>query len=146
MSASDGAGRADRVAITLSALCLVHCLVIPVALLAAPAVGVAVLGTETAVHWLLLGVAVPVSVYALWHGYRQHRQSLCVVLGAVGLCLMFVAVSHVAGASREVPLTLAGVVVLLVAHAYNLRSSLNGGPPGSLNGGPAGARRCAHGD
>ncbi len=138
MSASDPGGRADRVAIALSALCLVHCLVIPVALLAAPALGLAVLGTETAVHWLLLGIAVPVSVYALWQGYRQHRQRFCVVLGAAGLCLLFVAVSHLAGASREVPLTLAGVILLLVAHAYNLR--------GSLSGGALGAGRCAHGD
>lgn len=113
--------RLDKVAIGLSVVCLVHCLALPVLVLAAPAVGALVLGTESPVHWLLLGLALPVSGYALWHGFRHHHQRLALLLGCCGLALMFVAVAHLTAATLELPLTVAGVLVLLAAHLLNLR-------------------------
>jgi hypothetical protein len=114
--------RYDRVAIGLSIACLVHCLALPVALLLAPTLGPLMLGTESPVHWLLLGLALPVSVYALWHGYRAHGQLLGLWLGALGLLIMLVAVSHIFDRSRETVLTVIGVSLLLVAHLSNLRN------------------------
>ena len=118
---SDTSTRIDKLAIALSALCLAHCLAVPVAILAAPALGALVLGTESPVHWVLLGVALPISGYALWRGYRHHGQVNSLLLGGLGLMLMFVAVSHLLSAALEVPLTVVGVVALLAAHVLNLR-------------------------
>jgi uncharacterized membrane protein HdeD (DUF308 family) len=98
-----------------------------VALLLVPAVGVLFATTETEVHWVLLGVALPISVFALHRGFRRHRRWSGVVLGAVGLVLMSVAVTHLFGAELETLITSMGVLLLLVGHALNLRYTLSAG-------------------
>ncbi|NIM33395.1 MAG: MerC family mercury resistance protein, partial [Pseudomonas stutzeri] len=75
----------DRFAIALSGLCLLHCLVIPVLLVAAPAISGLVLGTETTVHWIFLGMAVPTSIWALWRGYRRCHHLRALLWGIAGL-------------------------------------------------------------
>jgi hypothetical protein len=116
----------DKVAIGLSLLCLVHCLALPLAVLLAPALEAALLGSESHVHWALLGLAVPTSCYALWHGYRHHGRRAVPVMGFFGLAVMLLGVSHVTARSLEAPITVAGVVVLLVAHVVNLRYHAHG--------------------
>jgi hypothetical protein len=118
---SDDDVRLDKLAVGLSVLCLVHCLALPVALLLMPGLGSLVVGTESPFHWVLLGLALPVSGYALWHGYRHHGRRLVLVLGMLGLALMFVAVSHVVSARLETSLTVVGVLMLLCAHLSNIR-------------------------
>jgi hypothetical protein len=111
----------DRVAVLLSAVCLLHCMAIPLAILVLPALGSLFLGSETLVHWLLLGLAVPISVLALWVGYARYGNLRSVLLGTSGLLLMFLAVSHLFGRAPEVPLTLAGVTLVACAHWLNIR-------------------------
>lgn len=115
----------DRVAIGLSVLCMVHCVGVSFAAVMAPALGLLFVRTEHEVHWVLLGVAVPLSVIALWRGYRRHHRSGCVALGVVGLVLMTLGVSHLLARALETPLTLIGVTLLLVAHLQNLRYSVS---------------------
>lgn len=111
----------DRVAVLLSAVCLLHCMAIPLAILVLPAMSGLLLGSETLVHWLLLGIAVPISGLALWVGYSRYRNVRSVLLGISGLLLMFVAVSHLFGRAPEVPLTLVGVTLVACAHWLNIR-------------------------
>jgi len=113
--------RLDRLAIALSTLCLLHCLAIPLAVLAAPAVTAWFSGTETAVHWVLLALAVPLSIWAYSRGYRRHGGIAATVLGGLGLALMLLGVSHLLAGSWEIPLTLLGVVLVSVGHATNIR-------------------------
>jgi hypothetical protein len=121
----DAETRLDKVAITISVVCLAHCLALPVAIVAAPALGSVVLGTESPVHWVLLALALPVSARALWLGYRHHQQWHTLALGALGLGFMGAGVTHVISAELEMPLTVAGVLGLLAAHVLNLRHSLH---------------------
>ena len=111
----------DRAAVLLSAVCLVHCAAIPLAILLLPALGAILLESETLVHWVLLGVAVPISALALWVGYSRFGNRRSVVLGSVGLLLMFLAVSHLPGRDTDVALTLLGVVLVAGAHWLNIR-------------------------
>jgi hypothetical protein len=111
----------DRFAIMLSGLCLVHCLLIPVMVVLAPALSALVLGTETTVHWIFLALAVPTSCWALRRGFRRHRNLAALVAGLVGLCVMFLGVSHLLHRGLEVPLTVIGVSLVVVAHVLNLR-------------------------
>ncbi len=120
----------DRFAIALSGLCLLHCLVIPVVLALAPAFSGFVLGTETTVHWVFLGLAVPTSIWALWRGYRRCHHLRALVLGIAGLLVMFLGVSHLFDPSLEVPLTLVGVTMVVVAHVLNLRTRGPAAPGG----------------
>jgi len=120
LARDEGTG-VDKVAIGLSLLCLVHCLALPLAVLLAPTLEAALLGTESHVHWVLLGLALPTSCYALWHGYRHHGRRAVPVMGFLGLAVMLLGVSHLTARSLEAPITTVGVVVLLVAHVINLR-------------------------
>lgn len=111
----------DRIAIFLSGLCLVHCLALPVALLVGTVFGEWLLATETQMHWLLLGLAAPVSLWALGHNARYGAYSN-LLIGCLGLALMLVGVSHVAGELYEALITTLGVVLVLIAHVRNFRT------------------------
>ncbi|MCZ6640498.1 MAG: MerC domain-containing protein [Gammaproteobacteria bacterium] len=113
--------RLDRAAIWLSGICLVHCLAIPFAVLALPVIGDHLLDSETMVHWLLLAPAVPVSIVSLWSGYRRHDYPIGLLIGACGLSLMFIGVSHLIDRSYEIPLTIAGATLVTIAHGLNMR-------------------------
>ncbi len=124
-SPPDGArpdGTLDRAAVFLSGLCLLHCLAVPFALLLGSFLGEWLINSETRVHWLLLGLALPISAVALWRGYLRHHSALTVALGCGGLLLMLLGVAHLFGESWEIPLTLVGVTALLFAHIRNMRS------------------------
>lgn len=128
--AATGNHRLDRAAIWFSGICLVHCLAIPFAVLSLPVIGDHLLGSETMVHWLLLAPAVPVSIFSLWFGYRRHDYLAGLLIGTAGLSLMFIGVSHLIDRSYEIPLTVAGVLLVTLAHVLNMRR-LRKVPPSS---------------
>ena len=109
----------DRAAMWLSGLCLVHCLALPLAMLLAPTLSHWVEATETTTHWILFGIAIPISLVAFVQGYRRLRSNLTLLLGGLGLLLMLVAVSHVFGRELEVVLTVVGVTAVMFAHLRN---------------------------
>lgn len=111
----------DRWAIVISGLCVIHCLAIPLTIVLLPTISGPLAEQQTLTHWLLLAVALPVSALALGAGYRQHGGLGNLVLGAVGLILLTVGVSHWLGEQFEVPCTVAGGLLLIVAHLRNLR-------------------------
>lgn len=119
----------DRAAVVLSGVCLVHCMSIPLVMLALPALGAVLLESETLIHWILLCVAVPISAVALWVGYARFGNLRSVGLGSLGLMIMFLGVSHALGRDLEVALTLTGVVLVAGAHWLNIRRA-TGHPPG----------------
>ncbi len=119
----------DFVGVVLSGSCLVHCLLLPVAVVAAPSLAIWLGETESSVHWSLFAVALVVSGWALYTGFRRHRVALVMVVGAVGLLVMGVAAAHLFGRAPEAALTLLGASIVALAHVVNLRLSL---PRGSV--------------
>ena len=117
----------DLIGLVLSGSCLLHCLLLPVALVAAPSLAVWLGETETSVHWMLFAVALVVSGWALMAGVRRHGVWLVVTVGAVGLLVMAVAAAHLFGRGLEVALTLIGASIVALAHVVNLRLSLGAG-------------------
>lgn len=112
--------RLDALGVTLSALCLVHCLALP--LLATGALAWAAsehvhAGLAIALAAVVRAVAVP--------GYRRHRRAAVPALLAGGATLLVGAV--VAGealgetALSETALTVLGSLALVAGHALNLR-------------------------
>ena len=71
----------DKAAVFLSGLCLLHCLAVPASLLLGPLLGNWLESTETEVHWILLGLALPISVLALQRGYKRHHKVATLWLG-----------------------------------------------------------------
>lgn len=109
----------DRAAVVLSALCLLHCLALP--LLVA---GLPLLAQFSDSHWhaQMLLIIVPLSVVALGLGFRHHRSSRVLWAGAVGLLLLVLGATlgHAMGSELvDRGLTILGSIVLAVAHYYN---------------------------
>ncbi len=118
-------GTLDGAAAALSSLCLLHCLLLPLGLGLAPAVsGVAgdLLHGPGWVHWALLGLAAPFSVYALWRGMEAHGDGLPWKLALGGFLLMAGgALSHGLGPQEQL-LTVVGGLVVAAAHWRNWKA------------------------
>ncbi len=110
----------DRSAITLSGLCLVHCLVGSL-LLTAASLSAGLLSHN--VHAIGLAIALPLAAFALWRGVTLHGRFGVAVLGASGIALMAVSLLVGHGAPSEVLLSVCGVGLLAGAHWWNLRAS-----------------------
>lgn len=121
MKSADAQHRLDRWAIVISGLCIAHCLAIPATLVLLPALSADLMADQTATHWLLLAIAVPISLLALGNGFRHTGSAIVLGVGILGLALLTLGVSHWLGHDAEIPLTLAGGVLLIVAHWRNMR-------------------------
>ena len=109
----------DGAAVGLSALCLVHCLALPLMVAGLPFL--AEFGDDH-LHEQMLVVVLPLSIVALALGYRHHRSGRIVSAGIVGMALLAigatVAHSHW-GLTADRAFTIVGALTLAVAHFYN---------------------------
>ena len=78
----------DQIGVTLSAICAVHCLLLPLVVGVLPMIGVAWVSEETEL-WLSLVAVFVAGLSALW-GYHLHKKLRVIALfvGAVGLVVM----------------------------------------------------------
>lgn len=126
--APSGSPTGDRAAILLSALCAVHCLVLPLVVPLLPWAALLTENDSTVHRWLLLAI-VPVSVYALLRGCARHRKALVFALGACAVGLLVAAPFAKLPSPRwEQGLTLLGAAALSVSHLLNLQAIRQGRP------------------
>ena len=110
----------DRVAITLSGVCAIHCIVTPLVVVLFPVVS-ACLSSDQSFHAILLTFVVPSSVVALTLGCRRHRDVAVLALGIVGLGVLVVAAVPGHFDSWERPVTLGATALMIAAHTRNYR-------------------------
>jgi hypothetical protein len=110
----------DKSALTLSGLCLVHCLAGTLILTVFAASG-DWLGHN--VHLVGLLLALPMAAITLWRGVRLHGRIGVAVLGALGIAFMATSLVISHGDIAEVVLSVIGVSLLAAAHFWNLRAS-----------------------
>jgi hypothetical protein len=110
----------DLTAVGLSALCLVHCLALPVLALALPLL--ASWAHAEWVHVVFVSLAAPIALLALidWSTGRPASWRLVGLAGA-GLALMLAGALELPQGSWERPLTVAGGLLLASAHIANWR-------------------------
>ena len=111
----------DNIAISLSALCAIHCLFVPIMILFFPAFAFSFLAAES-FHTFLLFFVIPVSVLAMFLGCNKHKKYHVLFYGIIGLIiLLFTALfAHdLVGENGEILLTLTGVSVLSFGHYKN---------------------------
>ena len=113
----------DRVAITLSTICIVHCLAMPFVSALLPVAAFTV-GGDGHFHSLMLWVVVPTSVLGFGLGLRVHRRADIVVMGVIAIGVLAAAAlwGHRAwDPSVEVLVNVAASVLLAAAHWRNFR-------------------------
>lgn len=108
----------DGLAMSLSGLCLVHCLALPVLALSLPIIGV--LSDAEWVHWMFVALAVPASMLAFLTGSGRRSWSL-IGLAAIGLGLLVGGAAGWPDHAGETAVTVAGGLVLASVHWVNWR-------------------------
>lgn len=101
-----------------SLLCLVHCLVLPIAFAILPFLASTMPIPEEAHVWLLAFV-IPMAGIALVSGYRSHRDIRPCLTGSAGLMLLASAALLLAETAWDMPLTVLGSLALILAHILN---------------------------
>lgn len=110
----------DRIGIALSSLCMVHCLVLP---LAVPFLTtLAAFAESELTHVVLALLIIPTVVFAAWRGYSKHGQRDVVWLLASGVVAVVVAMfagEHFSSEPLEAGMTTIGSVLLIAGHWQN---------------------------
>ncbi len=109
----------DGAAVGLSALCLIHCLALPLVVAGLPFLAQF---AEGHLHAQMLVVVLPLSFVALGLGYRHHRNSKIVAMGAAGMLILTIGatIAHDnLGLAADRLFTIVGALVLATAHFHN---------------------------
>ena len=119
----------DRLGIGLSVACWIHCVLLPVMVVASPAFS-GLLFADAEFHIWLLALILPTALIAFALGWLKHRNAKVLLLGGSGLtliiaaCLLGVWTDHsVLNETMEKVLTSIGGSLLAFGHFRNLASS-----------------------
>ena len=117
----------DKFAITLSLVCVIHCFFFPAFVIFTSGFLSLSIDNEFA-HKLLVFTAVPLSIFALILGYKNHQSIAPIPIGILGL-LMFISAVILGednlGELGEKILTLLGSMLIAYAHFKNYQICKN---------------------
>ena len=113
----------DGLAISLSFLCAVHCLFVPSFIILAPSF-LSISFDNEFIHYLILVLAIPISIFALSAGYKAHKNLSMIFIGFLGLSILLFALFYgnaLFGETGEKGITLLGSIIVVSAHFRNLK-------------------------
>ncbi len=110
----------EGAAISASLLCLVHCLALPLLLLALPAIVGAIFESEM-FHIVAAALVVPAAALAFLLGYRRHRSLRPAILGSAGVACIVAALFPTLGEPAAAAITAIGSLLLIGGHIFNWR-------------------------
>ena len=113
----------DKTAISLSALCLVHCLLVPSFLVFLSGY-ISLSYNNEFIHYAILFIAIPVSLYALITGVKNHKSFTYLYVGLSGILALVLAVTfgvQIWGETGEKILTTIGALLVAISHFKNYR-------------------------
>jgi len=112
----------DKLGIVASGLCLVDCVVLPLASALLVGFGSS-FSWAREMHWVLLPLIATTASLAFYHSYRAHRSYRIVAVGATGFILL--AVGEIFESELRITglnwVSIAGSALLIGAHLTNLR-------------------------
>lgn len=109
-----GTRRLDLYAAALSTLCLIHCLALPLLATLLPLAGQ--FSESPLVHRVLVLLAVPVTLWVVWQSLPVRGARVFILAALSGLALLLVAAFSETVAAFEQPITVAGALILGMAH------------------------------
>lgn len=120
------AGAVDASAITISGLCLIHCLALPVLAGVLPMAGV--WAEAEWVHKVFVLLAVPISGYAVFAKGVQFRDRIFIFLVTLGLSLLIAGAFIEALHDFETLMTAVGALFVIAGHLWRWRRHREGRP------------------
>ena len=114
----------DKIAMTLSMICVIHCFFVPSFLIIGAGYLSLTIDNEF-VHKAIVLLAIPISIFALAIGYRNHKTSSFIPMAVFGLLMLILAVvlgESVLGETGERIFTLFGSAALAYAHYKNYQT------------------------
>ena len=116
----------DIISIVISFTCIVHCLFFPALLILLPTLLSSI--NNELVHIILLAFIYPISICAIYSGFKKHHKKALLLQGILGIFLLTLAVFmheiSLLGFELEVIFTIFGALVLAHAHFKNYRSNM----------------------
>lgn len=122
----------DRLAISLSGICAIHCVIFPIIASLIPLISTTLRHGNTLhefwFHQFILIFIFPVSILAVISGFRCHRNIMPTIISLLGLTiLVFTAVcaetlisNHTIPHATEAWLTIIGGIIHATGHMFNL--------------------------
>jgi hypothetical protein len=77
----------DSLAVSMSMICAVHCMVTPVLIGVLPVLATTFWAHQDFHLWMVL-LVVPTTTFSLFVGYRKHRDRLVMLFGSLGLLVL----------------------------------------------------------
>lgn len=111
----------DSLGVVASSLCIIHCLVLPLAVVALPALGPQVIHDDST-HFVLAFFVTMFCLLAIVPGYMRHNDRNVLFVMSIGLSMVLFATfiaGHALGESWEVPLITIGNLLVVGAHLQN---------------------------
>ena len=113
--------KTDKFAATISLACAIHCFFVPSFVIVTSGVLFTSINNEL-IHKIILLIAIPVSLYALRLGYKNHNIASYLYIGITGLLTLATAVllgESTLGESGEKIMTLVGSILVCYSHFKN---------------------------
>ena len=108
----------DKLAVTLSMICVLQCLFLPFIVMAIPFLDFWWL-SDHFLHPFLLVIVIPLTLVTLIPSYKQHKNTLPLWLAAPGLVLLSIG-AFIPETTTEKILTVLGASFLASAHLRNI--------------------------
>ena len=111
----------DKLAGTVSLVCAIQCLLMPSFFIATSGLVSLSIDNEF-VHSIILLIAVPVSLFALFLGLKNHKNKLIFLIGLLGLIVLisaFFFAKTFFGENEEILFTAIGSMMVIYAHYRN---------------------------
>lgn len=112
----------DKLGILISSLCIVHCVLLPILIIAFPTITTLLNLDEDKTHLLLLVFIVPAVAFAVYSGFRVHKQWMPLLWLGMGLCIVVFGTffAHkIIGHGWEPWIVLVGSIFLVRGHLLN---------------------------
>ncbi len=108
----------DRLGITTTIICAIHCAVLPLMLTSLPLFGKNLIDNQAFEYFMIL-LAATIGLYSLTHGFKKHHHAKAPILtfGFGVLMLILKQVFH----DKQILFLIPGVISIIAAHVMNIR-------------------------
>ena len=112
----------DKFAMSFSATCLIHCLFAP-SLIILSYSSLALTIESELIHKVILLITIPVSIFAISLGYKNHSNNSIIYTGIAGLTILISAllIGENIGENAELVLTMIGSLMVIYCHYRNYK-------------------------